>query len=124
MLININSCDVEYFTGIMCGMTYNTQGELRKHLRNGHPGASKLIPSLHLLVLSLKCPNSLTVLIKTAHGVTACPKSMADIANGMNALKLWVLSGGWRNATYFHEPGQGSQNSLIRQYCDALERIA
>jgi hypothetical protein len=35
----------------MCGMTYNTQGELRKHLRNHHPGASELIPSVHIPVL-------------------------------------------------------------------------
>lgn len=29
------------FGGVLCGMHYNTQGELRKHLRNQHPGASK-----------------------------------------------------------------------------------
>jgi hypothetical protein len=46
MLI-VRSCDIAVSRdGMMCGLTYNTQSELRKHLRNKHPGASKLTTSL------------------------------------------------------------------------------
>jgi hypothetical protein len=34
--------------GILCGKSYNTQGELRKHLRNQHPSASKFKHSLRI----------------------------------------------------------------------------
>ncbi len=45
MLI-VCSCDITVSRdGMMCGLTYNTQSELRKHLRNKHPGASKLTTS-------------------------------------------------------------------------------
>ncbi|EPS27943.1 hypothetical protein PDE_02887 [Penicillium oxalicum 114-2] len=91
-------CDVEVAPGIMCGYTYNTQATLRKHLRNEHPGA--------------------TINLKTQS------RSPMDARLGRNALKLWVLTGGWRRARYQHEPGAGSDNSLIREYCNALERIA
>jgi hypothetical protein len=66
----------------------------------------------------------LTVRVKIAEGVTAAPKSVDDIVDGTNALKRWVLTGGWRNAVYYYEPSFGAERSLIRKYCDALERIA
>ncbi|OKP10790.1 hypothetical protein PENSUB_3610 [Penicillium subrubescens] len=91
-------CDVELSQGILCGKSYNTQGELRKHLRNQHPGAIEAI--------------------------TACPKSLDDMTNAIDALKRWCLTGGGRQAIYYPEPGYAPKNSLIQQFCDALERIA
>jgi hypothetical protein len=46
------------------------------------------------------------------------------MTNGIDALKHWCLTGGWRKANYYHEPGYAPKHSLIRQFCDALERIA
>ncbi|KAJ5151266.1 uncharacterized protein N7482_010518 [Penicillium canariense] len=91
-------CDIAIYDPIMCGMSFNTQAQLRKHLRNVHPGATA--------------------------NITSRPKSTADISNGINSLKLWVLSGGWRDAIYMYEPGRGPEKSVIGRYCDALERIS
>ncbi|GLI79942.1 hypothetical protein PoHVEF18_008290 [Penicillium ochrochloron] len=92
-------CDVEMSLGILCGKSYNTWAELRKHLlRNQHPRAIEAI--------------------------TACRKSLDDMTNGIDALKRWCLTGGWRQANHYHEPGYALKNSLFRQFCDALERIA
>jgi hypothetical protein len=43
---------------------------------------------------------------------------------GQNALKRWVLTGGWRDARYVREPGRGPEGGLVARYADACERIA
>ncbi|KAJ5952314.1 uncharacterized protein N7479_010727 [Penicillium vulpinum] len=43
---------------------------------------------------------------------------------GQNAIKRWILSHGWQQASYLHEPGRGPENGLVGFWCDALERIA
>jgi len=42
----------------------------------------------------------------------------------VNTLKLWVLSGGWREAKYRMEPIRLHSGSLIDMFCEDLERIA
>ncbi|EED15777.1 hypothetical protein TSTA_009020 [Talaromyces stipitatus ATCC 10500] len=42
---------------------------------------------------------------------------------GENALKHYVLTGGWRNAHFIKEPDL-PKSSIIDYYCDSLERIA
>jgi hypothetical protein len=41
-----------------------------------------------------------------------------------NALRKYVLSCGWRNASFLNEPGRGPSQGVIGHYCDALERFA
>ncbi|KAJ5206015.1 hypothetical protein N7472_002463 [Penicillium cf. griseofulvum] len=44
---------------------------------------------------------------------------------GNNAIKRWVLMGGWRNALYLKEPKDKVVSaSQIGYYCDMLEKIA
>ncbi|KAJ5779449.1 hypothetical protein N7457_007169 [Penicillium paradoxum] len=44
---------------------------------------------------------------------------------GSNAIKRWVLTGGWRDALFINEPDlQYARVSLIGAYCNFLEQIA
>ncbi|KAI2670580.1 hypothetical protein LCP963914a_9838 [Penicillium roqueforti] len=43
---------------------------------------------------------------------------------GVNAIKRYVLTGGWRNAIYSKEPGRAQPESVLGVFCDALENIA
>ncbi|KAI9149613.1 hypothetical protein HJFPF1_11668 [Paramyrothecium foliicola] len=43
---------------------------------------------------------------------------------GENAIRHFVLTGGWRDARYLYEPGQGPGNSLVRRYANELEQLA
>ncbi|KAJ5676168.1 hypothetical protein N7462_009065 [Penicillium macrosclerotiorum] len=55
---------------------------------------------------------------------TRIPLSRSAMEAGSVALKRSVLTGGWRDADYWCDPGRGSDSSVIRAYCDALEQIA
>ncbi|KAJ5111382.1 hypothetical protein N7532_001917 [Penicillium argentinense] len=81
---------------IMCGTTCKTLESLRKHIRNIHTGA--IITSFSR---------------KQVEG---------EFQAGENALKKLVLTGGWRQARFMYEPNYGE--GKIREYCDALEKIA
>lgn len=41
-----------------------------------------------------------------------------------NSMKRWILTGGWRDASYLHEPGRCHPASPIGRMCDDLEEIA
>ena len=41
-----------------------------------------------------------------------------------NVMKRWILTGGWRDASYHHEPGRCHPASPIGRMCDELEEIA
>lgn len=41
-----------------------------------------------------------------------------------NGMKRWILTGGWRDASYLHEPGRCHPESPIGRMCDELEEIA
>ncbi|KAJ5081544.1 hypothetical protein NUU61_009808 [Penicillium alfredii] len=82
----------------MCGLTFEKQPAFRRHLRNEHSGAT-FIPDRRA-------------------------KTALEMLAGQNALKKWVLTGGWRDAMYLNEPGRGPETGPIGHWCDALERIA
>lgn len=97
--VNTGVCDVEIDgTGSMCGTVFRDQPSLRRHLRDAHPGA--------------------------AHNPTRVNVTAAEKLEGQNALKRWVLTGGWRGARYIKEPGRGPEGGLVARYADACERIA
>lgn len=97
--VNTGVCDVEVDgTGSMCGTVFRDQPSLRRHLRDAHPGA--------------------------AHNPTRVNITTAERLEGENALKRWVLTGGWRGARYIREPGRGPEGGLVAWYADACERIA
>lgn len=97
--VNTGVCDVELDgTGSMCGTIFRDQPSLRRHLRDSHPGA--------------------------AHNPTRTNVSVAEQAQGETAIKRWILTGGWRDARYVREPGQGPEGGLIARYADACESIA
>ncbi|KAG8162763.1 hypothetical protein KVR01_007241 [Diaporthe batatas] len=82
----------------MCGITFNTQPSLRRHLRDTHPGA--------------------------ARDPTRTNVGVSEQVQGDNAIKRWVLTGGWREARYVREPGRGPEGGVVARYADACERIA
>lgn len=41
-----------------------------------------------------------------------------------NAMKRWILTGGWRDASYLYEPARCQPSSPIGRMCDELEEIA
>lgn len=97
--INTGVCDVEIDgTGSMCGTVFREQPSLRRHLRDAHPGA--------------------------AHNPTRVNVTATEKLQGENALKRWVLTGGWRDARYVREPGKGPEGGLVARYADACESIA
>ncbi|KAK7698017.1 hypothetical protein SLS64_013006 [Diaporthe eres] len=97
--VNTGVCDIEIDgTGSMCGTVFREQPSLRRHLRDAHPGA--------------------------AHNPTRVNVSATEKDQGENALKRWVLTGGWRDARYVREPGRGPEGGPVARYADACERIA
>ncbi|KAL1859049.1 hypothetical protein Daus18300_009687 [Diaporthe australafricana] len=97
--VNTSVCDIEIDgTRSMCGTVFNFQHTLRRHLRDAHPGA--------------------------ANNTTRVNVAAAEKLQGEMALKRWVLTGGWRDASYVREPGRGPEGGLVAQYADACERIA
>jgi hypothetical protein len=97
--VNTGVCDVETDgIGTMCGTIFHDQTSLRRHFRNAHPGA--------------------------AANPTRTNVAIDEKLQGENALKRWVLMGGWRNARYVRDPGRGPKNGLVAQYADACEEIA
>lgn len=97
--VNTGVCEVELDgTGSMCGTVFRDQPSLRRHLRDAHPGA--------------------------AHNPTRVNVGIMERLHGENAIKRWVLTGGWRDARYVREPGRGPEGGLVAQYADACERIA
>lgn len=79
-------------------MIMSNQPSLRRHLRNAHPGA----------VCNPRMNNT----------------STDEIIAGQNAIKSFVLSGGWRKARYVHEPGCGPLGGLLDTCATACETIA
>ncbi|CAI7624208.1 unnamed protein product [Penicillium glandicola] len=73
-------------------------GRWTRHIYRYHPGAANLLDANHL--------------------------DIEETTAGMNAIKRWVLMGGWRNALFLSEPGQAPSTTLIGYYCDMLEKIA
>ncbi|ORY57424.1 uncharacterized protein BCR38DRAFT_449080 [Pseudomassariella vexata] len=82
----------------MCGHIFASQPALRRHIRTAHPGA----------VTNPRRANA----------------SDQMILAGQNALKQFVVTQGWRNASFLHEPGVGPASGLIDEYATACERIA
>lgn len=91
-------CDVLLDDTRMCGMTFTQQPAFRRHLRTQHPGCFKRGSRVNL--------------------------TSAEVIEGENALKLWVLSGGWKEAEYFHEPNMGPKDGLIGRFVMQFEKEA
>ncbi|KAJ5333224.1 hypothetical protein MYU51_014785 [Penicillium brevicompactum] len=83
----------------MCGSTFRKPGALAVHLRLRHCGA----------VNDVDAPRHPEEILR---------------ATGVNAIKRFVLTGGWRNAIYSKEPGRAQPESVLGVFCDALENIA
>ncbi|POS73240.1 hypothetical protein DHEL01_v208366 [Diaporthe helianthi] len=97
--VNTGVCDLELDgTGTMCGTVFSTQPSMRRHLRDSHPGATQNPSRTNVAIM--------------------------EKAQGQNAIKRWVLTGGWRDARYLREPGRGPECGLVARYADACERIA
>jgi len=94
-------CDVivDAETNTMCGSTSIHQRDLRRHMRERHPGA----------IVSGSRPSG--------------QLSRDEKEAGLNALKQWVLSGGWRDAKYAKEPNV-DERFFIKKLADAAEAIA
>ncbi|KAF4768629.1 hypothetical protein HAV15_002918 [Penicillium sp. str.  len=92
-------CDISVHDARMCGINFNDNKSLTRHIRTVHPGAAKL---------------------PLSYQVTTEEK-----ISGNNAMKRWVLMGGWRDALYLNEPSRKNVSvSLLGYYCDVLEGIA
>jgi len=117
-----------------------------RHIRNEHTGASKPTLSIYFAYA-----DQVSVLNPTTTNISAQQRiqgskyvlnlfpAYAELMPG-SALKLWVLSGGWKNAQYVNEPGyvpsrcpayaklisdsRGPAGGPIDNYATALERIA
>ncbi|KAH8684404.1 hypothetical protein BGZ60DRAFT_165252 [Tricladium varicosporioides] len=96
--INNEVCQIDMGGGTMCGVVFGNQPSLRRHLRNVHPGAIT--------------------------NPTRTNTSVQETAAGQSALKLFVLSGGWRNADFAVEPGRGPPGGYMDRYATACEAIA
>lgn len=81
----------------MCGDTYFSQKELRKHIRTYHPGA---------------------VMNPDYDEISPDEREVAQ-----NTIRAWVLSKGWQNAEYANEPYLPNVSPL-QLYCDQLELLA
>ncbi|KAJ5961933.1 hypothetical protein N7501_006874, partial [Penicillium viridicatum] len=93
------SCDILVQDAQMCGMSYGGNGGVVTHIRSFHCGATNL-PSRGSMGTRRK-------------------------AAGDNAMKRWVLMGGWRDALYLNEPShEHVSHYLLGYYCDVLEGIA
>lgn len=49
---------------------------------------------------------------------------MQEKAIRTNALRNWVVTGGWRDAQFVNEPGRGILGGLLDEYATACEVIA
>lgn len=83
----------------MCGWTGTAQRDLRRHLRERHPGA----------------------IINPGAGRGRLSDEEKEA--GLNALKHWVLCGGWRDARYAKEPAVDGR-FFVKWLADAAEAIA
>jgi hypothetical protein len=97
-MVNGLVCMIDVNGGRMCGMTFSDQPTFRRHCRTAHPGA-------------LANPSRKNV---------SQPEEIA----GENALKLYVMSQGWRSARFQRDPGRCQPESLISIYATQLETIA
>lgn len=97
--LNSGICDIDVNGGQMCGQIIEAQIGLRRHIRQAHPGALTNVP---------RGKGSLI--------------TQAEKIAGENALRAFILIGGWRKARYLNEPGPGS--GLIARYATELEEIA
>ncbi|OQE20797.1 hypothetical protein PENFLA_c016G02671 [Penicillium flavigenum] len=96
---NTYVCDILLQGTFMCGMNFRLSHSVEGHVRTQHAGAANPLDK-----------NKLTTQEKTA---------------GDNAMRRWVLMGGWRDALYYKEPKkQIISGSLIGYYCGVLEEIA
>ncbi|KAI0143462.1 hypothetical protein GGR57DRAFT_365994 [Xylariaceae sp. FL1272] len=96
--INTGVCDIDLGGNVMCGTVVADQPSLRRHIRTAHPGA-----------------------LCNPKRINTAP---AEEAAGQNAIKSWILSGGWRRATYVREPGRGPVGGFIDRFASACEAIA
>ncbi|CZR58848.1 uncharacterized protein PAC_08740 [Phialocephala subalpina] len=96
--INTGVCDIDVNAGQMCGQVFTAQPSKLRHIRNDHTGA-------------LLNPSTVNV---------TGPVQVA----GENAIKRFVVTGGWRDARYLSEPGTGPTNGRLDLYATACERIA
>ncbi|OQE43419.1 hypothetical protein PENCOP_c003G01030 [Penicillium coprophilum] len=103
-IITLNSwdtiiCDILVEDTQLCGASFSDPGNFPRRVRLHHSGAVHL-PSYGPLNIE---------------GATA----------GHNAIKRWILMGGWRDALYLKEPRKNViAASRIGFYCDTLEEVA
>ncbi|KAJ6189398.1 hypothetical protein N7519_004306 [Penicillium mononematosum] len=96
---NTYVCDILLQGTFMCGMSFRALHSVEGHVRTQHAGAANQPDN-----------KKLTTQEKTA---------------GDNAMRRWVLMGGWRDALYYKEPNKEIiSGSLIGYYCGILEEIA
>ncbi|KAL2699879.1 hypothetical protein AAEP93_008402 [Penicillium crustosum] len=92
-------CDITVQDAQMCGISFDQKSSLTRHIRTVHPGAVNLPPSSYV--------------------------TTEEKISGNNAMKRWVLMGGWRGALYFTEPNRKNVSvSLLGYYYDVLKGIA
>ena len=99
--INTGVCDICVNGAQMCGCTFVAAGQqpsLRRHIRNEHFGA---------------------VANTSRQNVT-----LQETIAGQNAIKRFVLIGGWRDQRYVFEPGVGPAGGYCDLYATQLENIA
>jgi hypothetical protein len=116
-LAHTSSCDIAVSDTTMCGSAFTNQSTWRMHTTRFHTGtgaltATRVRPFWHRS--SLVAASWLSRQEK---------EQRRDVQT--NALKRWVLTGGWRDASYRKEPKLGTAFlCVIKPFCDALERIA
>ncbi|KAJ5169526.1 uncharacterized protein N7500_002309 [Penicillium coprophilum] len=92
-------CDILVKDTQLCGASFSDPGSFPRHVRLHHRGA------VHL----------------PSHG----PLNIEEATAAHNAIKRWILMGGWRDALYLKEPRKNViAASRIGFYCDTLEEIA
>ncbi|KAJ6139268.1 hypothetical protein N7471_005754 [Penicillium samsonianum] len=92
-------CDVKVDKTQMCGKTFGSLRSFDMHMEMYHPAC--FVPSL-----------------------VANFNEGASSHAAKNAMKRWILTGGWRDASYRYEPGRCKPKSPIGRMCDELEEIA
>ncbi|KAK2610266.1 hypothetical protein N8I77_003714 [Diaporthe amygdali] len=91
--VNTGVCDVKLdSTGSICGTVCRDQPSLQCHLRDAHPGAASSPTGVNITVI--------------------------EELQGENALKTWVLPGGWRDARYVKEAGRADRAARERVRAD------
>ncbi|KAJ5230673.1 hypothetical protein N7489_011381 [Penicillium chrysogenum] len=98
-LYNIYVCDISLHGTVMCGVSFRGCAGMLRHVRSQHSGAAN--------------PGSRKNL------------GIQEETAGDNAMRRWVLMGGWRDAIYYREPTKDIiSDSPIGYYCGVLEEIA